>query len=147
MIWYCTQTWFLLYSSYKNNNICPCYSQVFWPRVLNQIGLDKPEVSHFLGNLKCNLVEIIWNLRDTCAFTLYSLTIVYTETTCTQNSSLDLEKICMHLILFFFCLISYKIVANYLSTLNTVKKVEKVLHVNESVTLDFTVAICVLISM
>lgn len=46
-----------------------------------------------------------------------------------------------------YCLISYKIVANYLSTLNTVKKVEKVLHVNESVTLDFTVAICVLISM
>lgn len=47
----------------------------------------------------------------------------------------------------FYYLISYKIVANYLSTLNTVKKVEKVLHVNESVTLDFTVAICVLISM
>lgn len=32
----------------------------------------------------------------------------------------------------FYYLISYKIVANYLSTLNTVKKVEKVLHVNES---------------
>lgn len=47
----------------------------------------------------------------------------------------------------FYCFILYKIVVNYFFILNMVKKVEKVLYVNELVILDFIVVICVLISM